>query len=752
ILNTLTPSFTKLVKRAPVKGITFWREFVRHDLLLPADKKNILEVIINTVQKEKSAEKRRRLIEAVFSDKPIEDPVQRQLLVSMWAQSLKEIYGIDDGSSDYFEKLKETALRINKNVNRYEQKLLFSSLARAVEAQDKLANYLRDTLYQITDDNLKSAPLAGILSEASLLYLSGSKQNAEETLNFLLSPLSNRNIKRFCDLLYEYVDVFVAPQIEISGIAYGKEGTLKDRLLKDYGNHYARTFWENFWSAPLGVRALFAKELLLGKVLESDKRSTSERYSEETQEALFDIALNRAFVGDSKYSKEATALIKSYVKVLPFYQRHLALAAIMVGASPFERKEKGKQSVGETLAVILEHIGPAETVAGQNAASHPNTPLDLAEPLQRLKYAADEPERWEITKLVTAIKPALEKQLSKFYGDSIKISHIGEVVGSASLAVVVRIHLSNGKNLMLSIRRPYAFQRAKSGFKTMKEFIAEIGTEDNLGLTIAELIDQSYERLSLETNFKAALFQYQRAQEIYNNLLVRVGDYNFTFQAASVLTAGEVREKELKDDAIGYFVMEEMTGTHFLALPEENKEELERKKAIALAILTVEFRNILRGAFDCDRHGAQLKVQGNTIKHFDFKAMRLEEWDREGIEQFGEFLTSSFLFSSNLRDISMSLINFRKSLRERGKDAHPFIVEVQKALLSLGDYARYLTARDLKRAIVSALAAGIHNDLKKVILEKASPFAKPALKDLLEEGKVSPLLGIRDDEIIEIKE
>lgn len=721
-------------------AIDAWSALHSADLISAEERDKLTSELTQRIRDEASSAKRIALAGSMFGTSRIFSPTDRRCLVEIWSESVRAEFGIDNGTAEYSARVKELADGVSKRVNRLDMRELFSALAKEIEAQGELSKTLYSYLYAFTEDELKHAPLAGIISDAGVDAIRSSPELRKKTLEFLLTPLSRDSLEQFADDMYLLKDIIDSENGSMT------RSSASDEIEAEYERYSRMRFvncvqhlYENFWAAPLGVRAVMAKELLIGP---EDER-------EEVSQEIFDYALGKAFPQPSEDAEKAKQVVRAYIKVLPYYQRHLALAALSVAA---ERSQQEEVGVGEALASVLENMGPAEVVAGQNASSHSEVPYRIGKPLLRLKYLADQPERWDLTHWIEEIRPELERQYTTTLGKGspVTISHCGKLVGSASICVDVRLSLSNGQTQILAIRRPYAEARADAGFASMKLLIDELGQSNAVAATLDELIDQSRGRLSLETNCVVAPLQYSQAEGLYNGRQVLIDGEVFYLSAAGVTAAGEVMSP--KGERIGYFSMNEIPGTHFLELPEGTPAELTRKKRIALAVTTVELSNILKGKFDCDRHGGQIKIERNNIGHFDFKAMALKEWDAPGFEQVAHILTKFPFASPSIKGLSDQMLAAQREIRARGQAVHPYVTEVQKALLSIGDFTRYLDTRDLQRALLSALAAGVHKHMEAALLKSVPPMARPVLEGLLKHGRLpAGLFGdLRQADLVQI--
>ncbi|OGW75059.1 MAG: hypothetical protein A3J72_05955 [Nitrospirae bacterium RIFCSPHIGHO2_02_FULL_40_19] len=569
--------------------------------------------------------------------------------------------------------------------------------------------------------------------EAVLEYLTVTEQIFWETSSTLFMQNLQRGSYKSLQEMKEFSNYDSEEERQADIASFKRNRALFEEI--------AKFLYQNFWSAPLETRTVIAKELLINK-LEDGKDF----------DALFAYAIDMTIRPGSKYHEGSRELLRSYVNALEPYQRHLALAAMMVAS---EKTSHSGATIGEALAVFLENVGPAETKAGQCAESHPDVPEEISKDLKRLKFHADEPYRWNILNKIKCVRSNIVQSynanlelLRTCKGDdldqdgNVYIKRVGDIIGSGSLYVAVELLMSDGTIQVLSLLRDYANERAEAGFSTMRKMTDDLKPTNPARPTLQELMDQGKRKLSVETNCKVSPIQYEKACEIYNGTTVSIGDETFTFHSAKVTAPGE-----------NFFMMDKINGLHFLELPEKKEDDLQKKRKLAMAILTLELNNILRGEFDNDRHGGNIKVEDHKIGHFDFKAMSLTNWQQEGYDQFAEILFNIVLKAKSVTEFVGLLLAEQKAIRAKGLTIDPFVIEAQKGLLSLGEYTRCLEPQDLQRVLLSALSQGMNEKMKSAVekqISKLSSLARVPLRKFIQDGTIPPFIPfpIAKDEII----
>lgn len=614
-----------------------WKLLSSSDMLLPKAEHDMLTALYERIKPELAAS----LLEV-----KVNDPVIRQGLMEMVSKFIIDSNGKDDGTSSYCRTLKQFIGGLN--ISREYRPVLYDKIAKKIEAQRAVAYMLEDMAYEIKKSDWEKTPLAGIFGEGTVQLIRKRPDARRAVLEFLLKPYTiasaNAVIKDLESELNSDGDNYTPFWMQKDEESQHKKVDLRVRI---------KTLYDNFWAASLEIRALIAKELIA---------------PEGDLQACFDYVIGKMLKKGEAYLE---CYFRAYIDSLPEYQKHLALAAMMVAT---QRRRK-TADLGEMLAVLLE-IGPAEIKCGQAGESHLGVSDNLRPALKRLKFNADEPNRWDVFHLIDSIQGDLEAN----YGS--KLGRTGRVCGSASLFIIVHQTMKDGQTYALALLRPYGKERANNGFNVLRSMVNKLGTEDNVGKVISELIEDANSRLDVETDTFMAKPQYLAGCEMYKDLSLP----GFEVLVPACPVAGD-----------GYFLMTLMPGVPFITLPED-----EHKKKVAKAILTGELRNLLRGRFDSDRHGGNVLVDGTKISHIDLKALKLTEWSIEDLKQVSQLLLTVMPKCNDASNFADLVLTEQKKMHTEGQVIMPLTLEVQKALLSLGDYARYLNGEEIQDALFTA--------------------------------------------------
>ena len=182
------------------------------------------------------------------------------------------------------------------------------------------------------------------------------------------------------------------------------------------------------------------------------------------------------------------------------------------------------------------------------------------------------------------------------------------------------------------------------------------------------------------------------------------------------------------------------------------------KQAIAKAMVITQISLRLAGFnTDLDRHGGNIKVQGNTITHFDFGAMNTTPLTTEDKKITGQILAEAVIAVSKGKDFTKTLLN-RIQNAVVSDASRIYLNGLNKDFLALGDYlhiiekdalanllAKCLIAKTVDPEISAAFTARlgllhgilIQNALKyRAQRASAQVFLRPMTKS---ESRVSPI-------------
>jgi hypothetical protein len=435
-----------------------------------------------------------------------------------------------------------------------------------------------------------------------------------------------------------------------------------------------------------------------------DGRSPERAGTDFDASRVFDYVVSRVFPLDMEYAAESRTFVQAYLDVVPEYERGLFLAALL--AAGHRASAHGEHaSVGKRLAMLLEYLGPAERKLGQAIHSHPQTPHAIRHDMARLKSQADPPTRWQLIERLLAVVPDSDRST---------LVRVGELKGSASYFTTVAVEREGGVRSVMVVQRPHARQQAVSGFRRLRAFVQRLrdmqstATADgaaeqrqDLCDTILEIVDHAEHMAARETDSRHGFEQVACAQRLYDGVRVEADGIQFACRTAGWRAFGdEFREQE------------EMPGVHFNDLSDATPEERRYKKAVAKACIAIELRNIFSGgAFDHDRHGAQLRIdtETNAIGMFDHGAMHLlplEAVEKAAIARAVTVGLACIIRGDRLHAAIHDAMKAGRLTGDRaGNVAGDCLVRVQRALLQLTDFTgprgEYVSAQELAGIVFS---------------------------------------------------
>jgi hypothetical protein len=477
---------------------------------------------------------------------------------------------------------------------------------------------------------------------------------------------------------------------EIVKAQFYEEGSLPVtvNIPPDRAKAELRFLWENFWAAPFIARAGLFEYLMF-----PEHSIKAKSYTE-----AFDFVNDHLFSPGEPYSAEAREFIKAYFQVTPDYQHRILLSAMMVTSKRCNEENLG---VGERLAAVLELLGPAETKLGQVIHSHPDTPSEIKEGMGKLKGDAAPPYRWDLLdNYRTCIPPEVRKNVSR----------IGKLLGSASFFLAFEATLKIGRKKtrgVFKILRPHALPRAEGGFGIMLKMLKILELDQNVIDVLEQMIVQARNNAQIETDHDINTQQTQIALQLYDRRTITINGEPFFLKVPRVLQHGS-------DPELGYYQFIELApGKHFNDLPDKSLKQQEYKTKLAIAYFAFEINNLLQGnRFDSDRHGAQLRIKDNDLYLFDWGNMQLLPPAADQLEQLGSAIIDTLLSIMQGNPVSEGLGGVLDARAEQGEDIE-FLLEVQKALLSLEDFRIFISQEQL----IAILAASFQNNPHPAILQ-----------------------------------
>lgn len=599
----------------------------------------------------------------------------------LWTEAQLASCGRDDSSIRYAHKMKKILDKTHTDAASLDVVYLFSHLANRIEAQQTVCAHIKSL---ISPDRSHHELKQKINNYSYLIVLFSTlgKEQADKKamLAFISSELSQTSITVLSHYLLAHPrkrEFFKA--LEVSEYS--------DKTVNPELNYVLPSLHQIFWGLPLKERALTLDSLLITATAETNPKVHQEAY-----ELGFQYIVKKLLPNADTNEREALALafLTTYLEEADNYERQFLLAGLL---SANQESQNSVSSIGKKLSLLMENLGPAYIKIGQALHSHPDTPADIKADLAHTKGHANPPYRWDLLSLIKRVLPREELG---------GIVHIGELLGSASYNLAIKVTMSNGQKQILLLLRDKAADDAQKGFAHLRRAVDRCPHPffERNRLTFQSIIGEADELSHVELDHKAGDQQHQLARHYYSGKTVANSvantNYEVRFMACENKTSGP-----------GYRRLSLVNGTVFNELPNDLIEDKTIRKAVALAIMEVELALIFSGqSFDCDRHGEQCKIeaQGSNIHVglYDFGEMSLAPLTGQEINSLSQLvyqLPLAIKEGRSITDLFQSQIE--KAIREGEPYRH--FIRVNKAFLALQDIQQDLSQDELKQIFKKVL-------------------------------------------------
>ncbi len=688
VKDFINTSLSLALQKAPLnEAVKIWCIYKDNQYLTADVVGETLDQLTERIKSEQAATQV-VVIQTLLMGRYIEKTKNVEALVDILVDATVAEHGIDDGTDEYEQKLKPFVAWVSTHVKRLYQQMIFSALARKSVAQANTTYAFYNAMPKVTatDLNTKTA-MIGVGVDAFWEYGRRNPNDQKRIIEFFSESFHEDTAGGLFDDMKAtsiHMQGYIDPEGKNEESARRRLSSAKEKRIEEKSDKAATAYmkhaYENFWTAPFEVRIAFFKELLV-----SDD-------SPGMNDDLIEFVCSLAFKGDPEETKYIRDYVRAYVAVSPEYMQVISLAALIAAA---EKSRDSTLPLGQAIALFAEKVGPAETKVVQIAEGHPDVPVELRKDLGRLKYAANEPERWNVHEQIDGLESELLDSYMQLSGhDGVTIERRGRVLGSGSLFVAIEVFLSDGTQHVLAMQRPYSLERGKTGFNSLGQCIEKLGSDHPIVTTLQDLVEMAHGRLDVETNCEVAPLQYDTAYELYKNTDVEVDGVIISATTPRLTAHGKT-----------FFMMERMEGTHFAQLPDQTEDDIASKNRLSRALVFKELCNIFRGTFDSDRHGGNVKVHENSLNHFDFKGMMISSPTKQNLENCAHIFARGFEKMMSGEDLLTALLSSQREYRAETGDADVYVGEVMKALVSLGEYVRLMSQEQRMEVFVAALQA-----------------------------------------------
>ncbi len=675
-----------------------------------SNQSEILDVLINNINSMENVNDREKysfiLLAGIDKDKnnirkdsDLRFPNQKNDLMTIFIDSVYEQFGKDNGAKQYEENIYDIINLISKDSEFYFRKRyfknslsdlknyqledlmydkitsgsgkqrdilskpdkakLFRLLSDKIVSQEKLSQILGEKrVVTVGDKDAQSNDLKARLFEGFLAFLEQSNKRSVATIEFLNRKLTPESMNKF--------------RTEIND---GNVSTdLQDRYLN---TEFLELVYNSFWTEDLGFRSLVMNKLL-------NRISSKSDENEKTKDQIAYVC-NMHFPKNDKYRKDAELIFESAIMAFEPFERSLILSAI---ASADENKDSEHQnaakSVGAGLRMFFENMGPAWVKFGQLLSYVPELPSEIREDLGKLKDKADIPPRWE---LFDSIKNTLPNELQK------NIISVDEILGAGSFWVTAKIKYldkktGNIQDKVLSLLRPYALERSRSGFKIIEKAVGELSKKNKKYKSLLKVAQQAKASSEYEVDVVYGNKQFEKAKELYGDISVNINGEKFTPNVANWEYYGVGKDK------VGYKIMELAQGK---TLDKASTSAEERRK-MALAYVAIELTNLFKGdVWDIDRHMGQQNFEktsdGNyNVNIYDTGAQMNKAPSKTDKILLAEVLYGLIRAARTGKSMDQQILNTIKNmdrLETYFKVDTNYVADVQKGLLALSDIIEY---------------------------------------------------------------
>ncbi|MBI4677714.1 MAG: hypothetical protein HY748_09025 [Elusimicrobia bacterium] len=282
-----------------------------------------------------------------------------------------------------------------------------------------------------------------------------------------------------------------------------------------------------------------------------------------------------------KYEPDSTEekMLAAFLAVVPAHERTVSLAYLLSQAGGDKSSVKHIFEVFQTVGVKFGQMSSTWKLFGEEIARETASLKDSAKPMTKAQ-------------ILEAARAELAPE------EFSRIKRIKRVVGSASLKTVSLVELTDGREVVMLLRRPHAAEQIESNLQLGQAFLAEL---DRRGMTSASamfdtVLDAVRKQLASELKMTREAVRIREAKALFKalNRSMRSQLNGWRFEVPDLIEGFAVRDTIL--------FLEKANGATFHKLPPEARSQV--GPLIAESSLTLLFR---KGWFDADRHA------GNTL-------------------------------------------------------------------------------------------------------------------------------------------
>ncbi len=404
-----------------------------------------------------------------------------------------------------------------------------------------------------------------------------------------------------------------------------------------------------------------------------------------------------------KNAETAKLIVKSYIETVGSQNPKEAQMLVAALLSAEHQRAPGEvMRLGQTLNIVLSNMGPAGAKLLQAIHSNPSTPEDIRNDLKYSKIDHDKPARWD----------AIDMMETAGLLDPSKTSHVGKCIGAGSFGITMLNTAADGKDYADTLLRPNADAMADREFQFMEQAAKIIAQQDSRMKPVIDMVQQARHSAQIETQMSLAEKQNQIAQQSMDGVVVKVKgadgvEHTYTHRVMPLIEQNE-----------HYKRAEFAPGTEYLKLPENTP--IEYRRNIAYAMASMQLTQRLAGMpMDRDRHGGNIKVEGDQIYHYDFGMTDLELPSDTQKEALGKVLAKT------VKQVAQSRVNLLNKIvggketafvdalvnnidkSDAGAPERAFLTKFKQEVLAMADYFNALETGDQKKSSSKQAMEGI---------------------------------------------
>lgn len=534
----------------------------------------------------------------------------------------------------------------------------------------------------------------------------------QTVLDFLISPVSMSSVRDLINAINRKAINYQDRNSILGGVFSLNENMRENNVKTARLIAFHREFWRQEQSLQLG--------LIKHLIFESGVTADNIEAVQELQSS-FEKVKNKLLKG-VRFKKEAVAILDTYFKQCKYPETQALFVAGLYTVEPpkniplYEAERimetKTIQRPGKLIFKILSSMGAAGGKVLQALHSFPGLPNEIRQDLKEVKSNYNPPERYEIFEDISRMKDRDGMPLSN------KILHVGKLLGAGSFGYTVQVVLNDKKRTTcaLTLLRHNVEAEANIQFKRYllpaAESLAKLD-KAKFG-ELPETIKKAIDLTAVEADFHIGAKQIEIARKQYGQFSLMIGNHHFNVKSAELMDYG----KEFK-------MTELASGKHFNDLPAKTPEEKAFKQAVAKAIFCVELSILLQGKeIDSDRHGAQVRIDGENITMFDHGAMEFILPQREKQNDNAPDSPKPFIPTDENKECLIQIVSDILKEKKKGcsiKDLliqrmdsqciepqnRLFISTVKRALLAMNDYVEAMgnTPREREKNLEECFVA-----------------------------------------------